>query len=357
MPHNRLWGTLFYNKTAALQLYQCKKHKALNQRQDTLSLAGLDLMKLLMAYAVIAIHCRALFGYFKHAPALYNIIDWAVPFFMTASGLLLMRKLDTFDTLADRRLTLRRRAASMGRLWLRWTGVYALIACMRAAAAPEGLYNFLSNNLGCLLINGYMFPGWQLWFLYSMAIGLTLVALTYGRRGLTFGLVAVQLALYICWNLWRARVCPSSLWLKTLYLNTHFILYAPLCLLGGMWLWRIRMRLARLLVPVGAVVLATALLLTHNKWMFAPELGGLAALLLALNLRRLPGWLPSARAMRSLSMWLFYSHMMVLWAIAQFDRSGYSPWTVFGCVTALGVGLMLLRQRPGFSRLGAMVEG
>ena len=145
------------------------KPSILQQRNDY---TGIDIFKFLMAFAVIAIHCRLdnIMGDRDWPHPIGFIIGMAVPFFFITSGFLIAQKIDNPKiTDIKKRLLIRKRSYTIFRIFLYWLIIYL----------PIAIYSYISDGtVVCKAIAGYIYKvatgghsiwAWQLWFIYSMA--------------------------------------------------------------------------------------------------------------------------------------------------------------------------------------------
>ena len=84
-----------------------------------------DVIKLIMAFAVVAIHVRAVYGdAHGYSPAFNWFIELAVPYFFIVSGYLIGNKLDRMATVDEKRAALRSRSGKCLRMFVLWLIIY-----------------------------------------------------------------------------------------------------------------------------------------------------------------------------------------------------------------------------------------
>ena len=144
-------------------------------------LTGLDIVKFLMAFAVIAIHCRheGLVGASEWPLGIEWIVKMAVPFFFIASGFLLARRFDGVDIPTDeQRNVLRRRALTLFRIFGFWLLIYLPIAIYVYVGDGTIWWKAVAGYVYKVLTGGHSLWAWQLWFIYSMAFVFLLYSIT-----------------------------------------------------------------------------------------------------------------------------------------------------------------------------------
>jgi len=111
-------------------------------------LTGLDIVKFLMAFAVIAIHCRneGLVGASEWPLGIEWIVKMAVPFFFIASGF--------------------------------WLLIYLPIAIYVYVGDGTIWWKAVAGYVYKVLTGGHSLWAWQLWFIYSMAFVFLLYSIT-----------------------------------------------------------------------------------------------------------------------------------------------------------------------------------
>lgn len=135
-------------------------------------IAGIDVIKFLMAFAVIAIHCRLseLHGETEWPKAIGFIVSLAVPFFFIASGFLLSRRIDSGNlTDLEKQRFIRKRSLVLFRIFICWLIVYLPIAIYSYSTEGTPLFKAITGYLYKAILSGHSMWAWQLWFVYSMA--------------------------------------------------------------------------------------------------------------------------------------------------------------------------------------------
>ena len=180
---------------------------------------GIDLIKYLMVFCIMAIHLQpfALFG--KTANNMTNIvIRLAVPFFFCCSGFFLRTKLDRTKNHEEYRLTTFSYIKRVLWLYLIWTIIY--IPCI--------VFWYITNKKTPLMqLKELFFDGSyvHLWYLPSLAVAIAIVSFLYKRIKIQFILI-ISLVLYIVGltdTVWYKWISHNCLWIKRIIDNYNNI--------------------------------------------------------------------------------------------------------------------------------------
>jgi surface polysaccharide O-acyltransferase-like enzyme len=136
------------------------------------SFAGIDWIKFLMAFTVIAIHSKQQQYTIGDYPTVVNrFCSIAVPFFSTVSGFLMARKLAGITDTAEKQTVLRNRSLQLFRLCGYWLLIYLPIA-VYCLLVLKGMvwWKAAGSYVANLFLSGSSAYAWPLWFIYSMAI-------------------------------------------------------------------------------------------------------------------------------------------------------------------------------------------
>lgn len=321
----------------------------------------IDCLKLIMAYAVIAIHVSAVTR--QQWPPMFEwFIRLAVPFFFITSGYLLARKIsDQSD--ADGRLLLRSRALKLFRLYGKWLLIYFPVAlyyfiCVSTRPAGADVVRYVSMTL----IDGESPYAWPLWFIYSMAIVLLILSFS-GRpkRAASTGMIIFSIIYLInCVDIGSIADPTLRSALKVFDRLTVRPLGGAIYVCAGMLLFRHEKTVSRpMFLPV--VLLALSIALFYAELPFSPLLGGSGLFILGLKpkLRDADAY----RKIRASSMWIYYIHMIVLFpliVIANSSGTYANPNLALGgaiAVTSLLASVLIrLGRKPGFGWLASLVN-
>ncbi|WP_330608955.1 acyltransferase family protein [Coprococcus comes] len=146
----------------------------------------MDLMKLIMAIVVIAIHTEPLVRCEKIAVLnLYKAIsDVAVPFFFLASGFLVFDKVIVLPKEEQERIILNY-AKKILKLYLIWTVIYLPITIYDYVTNGESLIRNIFAFFKGLIFVGCHWNSWPLWYLLSVFYAFVLVRLIVYKKGLS----------------------------------------------------------------------------------------------------------------------------------------------------------------------------
>lgn len=266
-------------------------------------LSGVDLLKYIMAFAVVTIHFRSIYGTTPEAP---DISEWfirmAVPYYFIASGYLLERKLASETAVPDARRLTRRRAGKLFRLWACWIVIYIPLSAAGFYISHEPAPEFILHYFISLAINGWVPLAPQFWFIYSMIWVCLIISLTihikHYRLILAIPFAAVTL---LQWSE------PSVYILSCIKELTENNLGGGIYFLAGMLLYS-HDRFSRTWVALAALTLSYALYcLGLPYWQLT---GGCGFFIISLKLPLQAT--PVLTGLRYQSMWIYYTHMYLI---------------------------------------------
>lgn len=145
---------------------------------------SIDLLKLIMAFIVIAIHTQPLYNVGnENIIKIYTIFtQYAVPFFFLSSGFLIGIKLEQPLDSEKNIVNIKKQLKKIVKLYVIWTLVYS----------PLAIYEYISNGTpfmqACLLyIKGLVFVGehynsWHLWYLLSTVYSFVMIVFLIKRK-------------------------------------------------------------------------------------------------------------------------------------------------------------------------------
>lgn len=323
----------------------------------------IDIVKFLMAFCVIAIHVEGIYNMSPYFDVRYPfgfewLISTAVPFFFIVSGFLLGRRLyGEHISRDDYRKTASGRAWKLFRLFACWLVVYLPIAVIDLAGNGKGLVHNVAVYCWSVAVNGESPYAWPLWFIYSMAwVMLLLSWLRPSRRLLWWVFAGFCLLLLNTWVVTAASGVPKICGIVSTF--TSRTLGGGAYIVGGLLLYIHCDKIATL--PAGVVLIGTSLVLAWFGLPYSPLTGGSGIFLVGLSAR-----LPEGRGYlvaRELSMWIYYTHMLILYALftRYFQHLLPQPFVLLGCASAatlmLSLGLYRLKEIPGFGWLNRLIK-
>ncbi len=162
---------------------------------------SIDLVKFLMAFAVVAIHTNPMVNCSNESLVeVYDIVvNLAVPFFFLASGYLLSSKM-CYPFNDDRSVKrVRNSAKRIAKMYLCWMLVYT----------PLAIYHFIDEGTPLVLcvfeyVKGFVFLGeqynsWPLWYLLSMCYALLAIGFLLSKKvGAERLLLVAMIASVVC---------------------------------------------------------------------------------------------------------------------------------------------------------------
>lgn len=325
------------------------------------NLDSIDCLKLIMAFAVIAIHVSAVTGA-AWPPAFEWFIRLAVPFFFITSGYLLAVKISGTSAVENRTM-LRDRSLKLLRLYAKWLLIYLPIAiyyfiCVSTRSVAGDFVRYFSM----VLIDGESPYAWPLWFIFSMAIVLMLLSFaTRLKQMAAYGLIIFALIYLINYIDITSITNPHlQTALKIFDRLTVRTLGGGMYVCAGMLIYRYGATFARTwFIPL--TLIGISLLLSFGEFPFSPLCGGSGLFILGLKIK-LPVS-PVYLKIRAASMWIYYIHMIVLFPVIVIgNATGFfpNPYMVLagGIIvsTLPALGLISLQKRPRFSWLSSLIH-
>lgn len=304
---------------------------AIFDRQDY---TGVDIMKFFMALCVIAIHVNSAECVTTHWPmAIEWLINQAVPFFFICSGFLLAKKLEKIDDRNEHITTIRRRAVTIFRIFVCWLLIYLPITIYVNLNNDISFTKDLINYFGRIIVSGESQYAYPLWFLYSMGIVLMAYSLLYKVKNIEYKLLALFAIVLALNNFISVNESIAGNLGKWFALLTSRSLGGGIYIMSGIILYRGH-RLPR---PATSIVLVVAsVILFCLKLPYWELCGGIAFFTTAIYASRL--LTKPTRRYRKMSIWIYYTHMLVIFA--------YIVWHGFNGTSATASGLYIATVFP-----------
>lgn len=317
----------------------------------------IDLLKYIMAYAVVTIHIGAIRGY-EFVWCVEWFIRQAVPFFFIVSGFLIKLKAEGLKGDMLRQFYLSR-GFKLLRLWALWMLVYMPLSIALAWGEVD-FQTFVKSFVITAFLRGESAVAWPLWFVYAMAFYCFAMALTARHRIAcrVFAAACVVLS-FIAYlrDIDTSNTLPKAL-LYLEFCTTRNFGGAFYILIGAL-IYKMS-KLCLKPMPGAALIVFSAVMYFVNApfWQAAGG-AGVAILCLCIELPGSSCW----HSMRVQSMWIFYVHMYVLWSL---PHIGLPAWTTesilsftvtsFLCCGLLACGLARMERVPAFRFLRYLVK-
>ncbi|MCH5347151.1 MAG: acyltransferase family protein [Muribaculaceae bacterium] len=325
------------------------------QRKD---FYGIDLLKYVMALAVVAIHIMAQ-NKIVYPPAVVWFIRLAVPFFFIISGFFIGSKLSRLESAEARRTFLLKRSVHLFKIFILWLIIYLpwSIYYYMYDYEEHSIISFAIVYIKRIVYYGESYYAWPLWYIYSYAFVCLLMGLTMKWRLRIPLLATLFIVAYIAVYLYDNQI---SLGMEKIITNTRLLLGRTLggglYMLMGAGLYQLYCRgakLGRYILPA----LALSIILFYFTLPFGELLGGLAFVIIGLFISLQPSslWLE----LRWQSMWMYYTHMYVI-MIVYVIYPTMMPVAIIAAVYAgsilLSYCLNRLQNTPGFNKLGLLIK-
>lgn len=263
---------------------------------------GIDIVKFIMAIAVAYVHFTAIFIADKNDIPM--AVEWfmrcAVPFFFITTGYLTAHSLNDKGKMISRGLRL-------FRVWALWTLLYLPLIFIDNVSYGEGIYEMAKQ----LVYTGTVGYTWHMWFIYSMAFFFIFECMLLNRPVLRRIARVVYLFcfVYYSYTMYHYDTLLNSIG----DLVNERIVYGFQIILFGVY---IRRRYEKGKAKKG-MDMAILFVLSMVFYIFDlpcwDTLGGAAFFILAISIKIKPRNL--YLTLRSESMWIYYIHMFVLFAL------------------------------------------
>lgn len=270
---------------------------------------NIDIWKLIMAFAVVAIHApEYLFPNDRVYPEAVKVfISLAVPYFFIVSGFFMMKKVDQGCNLICKKTYLLRRAKSLIKIYCYWLIVYLPLSLWGYLSSSDSIYNILKEYIRDVLINGGSLYAHQLWYIYSLSFISLIVALCINWKNS----IEYLFVLFFCIRL--ACYFDGDV-LYSFHNLTKRILGGGVYVTAGMLCYKYKYRINRqFLITIGGLLL---LAISSFAWQieFTNLFGGVLLFLVVERFKRLPDKI-NYKNIRAASMWIYYIHMYIVMSL------------------------------------------
>lgn len=282
--------------------------------KKTADLAGIDYVKLAMAYCVVAIHAESHYLVASHwGDAVEWLIRLAVPFFFAVTGFFTAKELEG-RTVAEARQTLRSHSRRRFVLFLKWSALYLPMALFfaRKSTVEEALRIAETYVLG-----GSLGIAMFVWFIYSTAIVFLLLSLTGGRRSGLAVMAGLFVIAYIAGWCTNHGVTEYNFYVD--HISTG-ALGGGIYMMAGMSVFKFRDTLAKHRIAAICIALVLSVALFLLKLPFGELAGGIGLLVWGVT-AQIPSTTASMQA-RRMSMWVYFTHTWWMVAVAAAMKLG-----------------------------------
>lgn len=141
---------------------------------------SIDLMKFIMAFAVVAIHTQPLNNCRNRILILVynNIVEIAVPLFFLSSGYLLSKRMTFINTDSDINI-LTKHLNKIIKLYVKWMLIYTPLEIYKDIMHGNGIVKSILIYFRGFLFVGEQYNSWHLWYLLSTIYSLILIIILY----------------------------------------------------------------------------------------------------------------------------------------------------------------------------------
>lgn len=278
--------------------------------KNNVPLSGVDLAKFIMAFAVVAIHVSTNSALGIPFP---EIIQWfialAVPFFFITSGYLLERKLADIPTIDLKRKCLSDRSGKLLKIFIYWLIIYLPIAIYVYSFSDYPIWKDILAYIRSVILNGETPYAWPLWFIYSMSIVLFILSKALFRKyalPLLTGLFIIVSFLNSATDF--GYILGDSQAIRIFNMLTHRTIGGGIYILGGIIIYKYENQLRNYYVVIAMTIYSLISYFFHLP--FSALAGGISLFVFALMLN--PPQSEVFLTLRKLSMWIYYTHMLVI---------------------------------------------
>lgn len=168
----------------------------IKMKQDK-NVNSIDLFKLLMAVAVVAIHTNPIVNWTNQAAikAVVIVEEWAVPFFFTASGFFLFRTMkEPYETEIKR---LDRYLVKIVKLYCVWTLISLPLTLYGYITSGNSIISCILSYVKYVVFVGKLYNSYHLWYLLSLIYALAAIRIMIKKRFGVGMIVGVSVAVSV----------------------------------------------------------------------------------------------------------------------------------------------------------------
>lgn len=299
-----------------------------------ISLKGIDIVKLVMSFAVIAIHApEYLWADDRIWPELFEwFIRLAVPFFFITSGYLIELKLESKTTL-EQKAYLHKRGCRIFKLWIYWSLIYLPLSVWGCWHDHNTVVQKIMMYFEDLFLCGHSLYAQPLWFLYSMAIIIMIWMNLNNKKhliSLFIVFAVIQCLSYYGVFKFSNLLTKISIW----------VLGGGLPMIGGALIRNLIRHFkikSHLMFYMALMLIIMSVVMYYFSLPFWTFFGGTSLFLFALIFH--PLFDLDYSAIHQCSMWIYYIHMyiiMIAMVVSRYFDLTFNRWFmlfVICCVT------------------------
>lgn len=165
--------------------------------EENKNVNSIDLFKLLMAAAVIAIHTNPIVSWTNSAAIAIVVMveEWAVPFFFTASGFFLFRAMKTPYTEDVKRID--NYIVKILKMYCAWTLISLPLTLYGYVISGNGIISCILSYIKYFLFVGKLYNSYHLWYLLALLYALAAIRIMINKGFQPITIAVVSAAVYL----------------------------------------------------------------------------------------------------------------------------------------------------------------
>ena len=161
------------------------------------NLNSIDMFKLLMAVAVVAIHTNPIINW-THPAAIKAVViieEWAVPFFFTASGFLLFHAMK--EPYVEEIKRIDRYIVKIIKMYCAWTFISLSLTLYGYFVSGNGIISCVLSYVKYFLFVGKLYNSYHLWYLLSLIYALAAIRIMIKKNFKPIAIASVSVVIYL----------------------------------------------------------------------------------------------------------------------------------------------------------------
>lgn len=279
---------------------------------------GINIIKFIMAFAVIAIHVQSNLMHGNLFPiAVRWVLGFAVPFFFISSGFLIYNRIKINNSLSEfeTKKYLLKKTKSFLIIFVYWLLIYLPFSIIHFNRESFSILKSITYYFGSLFINGMSYLAWPLWYVYSSAICFYILSkFKISQRNLWCLLLFGLIIMYIGDIFINKSTTPLSFIISGLCNRAlGGLSYIVLGLLLGFYFNRLKQP-----VILSILLITSSIVLYYYNIYIYTLAGSLGIVTLSIKISVPRIFNHLCQIFRELSMWIFFTHMLVVGGFALF---------------------------------------